>query len=198
MMERLLPVMFCGYFQPYLWEVLAELSFFYRKLCAKEVDPIDLESMELQVPVLLCKLEMIFPPGFFNPMQHLILHLPYEARMGGPVQYRWMYPGERDQKDLKSKVKNRARVEASIAEAYILDEISNFTTIYFADQVYTVHNPVARYNVIVESRECSLSLFSIKGDSISRGVTRHLTEVEWEAAMLYVLTNLPEVDDYIG
>jgi hypothetical protein len=34
-------------------------------------------------PVLLCKLEKIFPPGFFNPMQHLILHLPYEARMGG-------------------------------------------------------------------------------------------------------------------
>jgi hypothetical protein len=32
--------------------------------------------------VLLCKLEKIFPPGFFNPMQHLILHLPYEARMG--------------------------------------------------------------------------------------------------------------------
>ena len=24
-----------------------------------------------------------FPPGFFNPMQHLILHLPYKARMGG-------------------------------------------------------------------------------------------------------------------
>ena len=34
-------------------------------------------------PVLLCKLEKIFPPGFFNLMQHLILHLPYEARMGG-------------------------------------------------------------------------------------------------------------------
>jgi hypothetical protein len=29
------------------------------------------------------ELEKIFPPGFFNPMQHLILHLPYEARMGG-------------------------------------------------------------------------------------------------------------------
>jgi hypothetical protein len=28
--------------------------------------------------VLLCKLETIFPPGFFNPMQHLILHLPYD------------------------------------------------------------------------------------------------------------------------
>jgi hypothetical protein len=31
----------------------------------------------------MCKIEKIFPLGFFNPMQHLILHLPYEARMGG-------------------------------------------------------------------------------------------------------------------
>jgi hypothetical protein len=35
--------------------------------------------------VLLCKLEKIFPPGFFNLMQHLILHHPYEAWMGGRV-----------------------------------------------------------------------------------------------------------------
>jgi hypothetical protein len=39
-------------------------------------------DLERLAPVLLCKLEKIFPPGFFNPMQHLILHLPYEARMG--------------------------------------------------------------------------------------------------------------------
>ena len=41
------------------------------------------EQMEKLAPVLLCKLEKIFPLGFFNPMQHMILHLPYEARMGG-------------------------------------------------------------------------------------------------------------------
>jgi hypothetical protein len=33
--------------------------------------------------MLLCMLEKIFPPNFFNLMQHLILHLSYEARMGG-------------------------------------------------------------------------------------------------------------------
>ncbi|EAZ27833.1 hypothetical protein OsJ_11786 [Oryza sativa Japonica Group] len=37
-----------------------------------------------------------------------------------------------------------------------------------------------------------------RGDSTSRGVPRHLTREEWNAAMLYVLTNLTEVDDYIG
>ena len=40
-------------------------------------------DLERMAPVLLYKLEKIFPPDFFNPMQHLILHLSYEARMGG-------------------------------------------------------------------------------------------------------------------
>jgi hypothetical protein len=40
-------------------------------------------DLERMAPVLLCKLEKILPPGFFNPMEHMILHLPYEARMGG-------------------------------------------------------------------------------------------------------------------
>jgi hypothetical protein len=62
---------------------LAELSFFFRQLCAKEIDPVVISSMECQALVLLCKLEKIFPLAFFNPMQHLIMHLPYEARMGG-------------------------------------------------------------------------------------------------------------------
>uniref|UniRef100_A0A0E0E3Z0 DUF4218 domain-containing protein n=1 Tax=Oryza meridionalis TaxID=40149 RepID=A0A0E0E3Z0_9ORYZ len=196
-MERLLPVMFHGYLANDVWAVLAELSFFYRKLCAKEIDPIEMANLKHQVPILLCKLEMLFPPGFFNPMQHLIVHLPHEAMMWGPVQYRWMFLVERGQKNLKRKVKNRARVEASIAEAYILDEVSHFTYIYFAEQVRTVHNPIPRYNVTIESNDCELSLFFNRGQSTSRAVPRHLTDEEWGAAMLYVLTNLPEVDDYV-
>ena len=66
-------------------------------------------------PVLLCKLEKIFPPGFFLLMQHLIVHLPSEARLGGPVQARWCYPIERCLKTLRKKCTNKARIEASIA-----------------------------------------------------------------------------------
>jgi hypothetical protein len=29
-------------------------------------------------------LEKIFPQGWFNPMQHLLVHLLYEAKVGGP------------------------------------------------------------------------------------------------------------------
>ena len=73
-----------GYLPDNVWLVLAELSNFLRQLCAKELSQAVIADMEKMAPVLLCKLEKIFPPAFFNPMQHLLLHLPYEARMGGP------------------------------------------------------------------------------------------------------------------
>ena len=66
--------------------MLAELSNFFHQLCAKELSRTVIADMEKMAPVLLYKLEKIFPPGFFNTMQHLILHLPYEARMGGPCR----------------------------------------------------------------------------------------------------------------
>jgi hypothetical protein len=42
-----------------------------------------IDKLEQIAPALLCKLEKIFPPGFFNLMEHMILHLPRKARLGG-------------------------------------------------------------------------------------------------------------------
>jgi hypothetical protein len=30
-------------------------------------------------------MEKVFPPGWFNVMQHLLVHLPWEARVGGSI-----------------------------------------------------------------------------------------------------------------
>jgi hypothetical protein len=120
---------------------LLELSYFFRQLCAKELSRTVVADLERLALVLLCKLEKIFPPDFFNPMQHFILHLPYEARMGGPVQGRWCYPIERCLKTIQKKCINKCKIEASIAEAYILEEVSNFTTTYYGDKLSSVHNP---------------------------------------------------------
>jgi hypothetical protein len=81
--ERTLPAMVRGYVPEHVWLVLSELSYFFRQLCAKELSRTIIADLERLAPVLLCKLEKIFPPDFSNPMQRLILHLPYEARMGG-------------------------------------------------------------------------------------------------------------------
>jgi hypothetical protein len=68
--EILLPVMFRGYLDDDVRTMLAELSHFYRHLCAKEINKDMMEKLEDEIPVLLCKLEKIFPLGWFNPMQH--------------------------------------------------------------------------------------------------------------------------------
>jgi hypothetical protein len=46
--------------------VLAELSYFYRQLCAKEIVVEMMQKLEKEIPVLLCKMEKIFPPMFFK------------------------------------------------------------------------------------------------------------------------------------
>ena len=75
-----------GYVPKHVWHMLAESSYFFCQLCAKELSRDVIDDLEKVAHVLLCKLEKIFPPGFFLVMQHLILHLPYEARMGGPCR----------------------------------------------------------------------------------------------------------------
>ncbi|XP_016507785.2 uncharacterized protein LOC107825437 [Nicotiana tabacum] len=55
----------------------------------------DLDILEAEIPIILCKLQLVFPPAFFDVMVHLPIHLPSEAKLGGPAQYRNMYPIER-------------------------------------------------------------------------------------------------------
>jgi hypothetical protein len=38
---------------------------------------------------------MIFSSSFFDLIENLPIYLPFEEKIGGPVQYRWMYPFER-------------------------------------------------------------------------------------------------------
>ncbi|KAK7260419.1 hypothetical protein RIF29_26445 [Crotalaria pallida] len=59
-------------------------------------------------------------------MVHLVVHLVEEAKLGGPVHYRWMFPIERYLGLLKSYVRNKACSEGSIVEGYLMQEILTF------------------------------------------------------------------------
>ncbi|BBH03831.1 transposable element gene [Prunus dulcis] len=82
---------------------------------------------------VLCKFEMIFPPAFFTSMMHVMVHLPEEALLAGPVNYRWMYPIERLLGELKKSVRNRAKPEGSIIEAWVQYESLTFCGMYLKD-----------------------------------------------------------------
>jgi hypothetical protein len=69
-MERLILIMFCGYFIADVWKMFAELSYLYRKICAKQVSKVMMLELEKKIEVLLYKMEKVFPHGWFNAMQH--------------------------------------------------------------------------------------------------------------------------------
>jgi len=93
-METLLPIAFSS-LPMHVLNPLIEISHFFKDLCSTVLKGDSIRRLEENIPLILCKLERIFPPGFFDSMEHLPIHLPYEAWLGGPVQYRWMYPFER-------------------------------------------------------------------------------------------------------
>ncbi|XP_059649606.1 uncharacterized protein LOC132295377 isoform X1 [Cornus florida] len=95
LVQRLLPIAIRGYLDVDISNALIELGFFFKELCCRTLKLEILEQLEKDIVVTLCKLEMIFPPAFFDVMVHLAVHLPREAILAGLVQYRWMYPIER-------------------------------------------------------------------------------------------------------
>jgi hypothetical protein len=54
-----------------------------------------METLEINIVQTICKLKMIFPLSFFDLIDNLPIHLPFEEIVGGSVQYRRMYLFER-------------------------------------------------------------------------------------------------------
>ncbi|CAL8991489.1 unnamed protein product [Prunus brigantina] len=91
--------------------------------------PTDINQLRHDIVQVLCKFEMIFPPAFFTSMIHVMVHLPEEALLAGPVNYRWMYPIE------------RVRPEGSIIEAWVQYESLTFCGMYLKDVETTFNRP---------------------------------------------------------
>jgi len=191
-----MPVMIRGYVDEETWRVLAELSFFFRQICARELDREVILKLHEQAPELLCKLETILPPGFFNPMQHMILHLAHEALMGGPVSTRWQFAPERKMKDLRQNTGNKCKIEASMAEACLNEEVSSFTTKFYDANIPTKHNPVVRYNAPNPADVPKLSIFIGLGGKSSGAKKFSMTKVERDMISSYILLTMEEVSPY--
>ena len=95
LMQQLLPIALRGSLPSHVIRPLIKLACFFRKICLKTLTVFDIASAKADIAVTLCELKKIFPPSFFTMMVHLVMHLAIETKIGGPVQYRWMYPIER-------------------------------------------------------------------------------------------------------
>lgn len=95
LMQQLLPVAIRGLLPKGPRLAILRMCAFFNRLCQRVIDVEQISVMETEIVETLCMFERFFPPSFFDIMVHLTVHLGREARLCGPVHFRWMYPFER-------------------------------------------------------------------------------------------------------
>ncbi|XP_048629229.1 uncharacterized protein LOC125600641 [Brassica napus] len=166
------------------------LCSYFNRLCQRIIDPEKLISMETEFVETMCQLERFFPPALFDIMFHLPLHLSREARLGGPVHFRWMYPFERYMKTLKAFVKNYARPEACMAEAYLAGECVAFCLEFLKESV-PVQEAVNRNEDVEADR------MVVEGRPLQKGIEVTLSDKDRDIAHRYVLMNMASLDPFL-
>ncbi|GKA14187.1 putative transposase-associated domain-containing protein [Tanacetum coccineum] len=174
-------------------KAVSDLCSFFKGLCAKVLDPSELDKMEYQVVRTLCELEQLFPPSFFTIMVHLTIHLISEAKLGGPVHYRWMYPIERYLMRLKSYVRNKAQPEGSMAEGYVKDECLTFCSRYF-EGVETPFNRPPRNDETIYGKE--MYMLNSGGRKLGKVDILELDYTSLAQAHRYVLLNHSKIQPF--
>ena len=167
----------------------------FNQLCARTVNVTDMVRAQDQLVIILCKLERIFPPAFFDIMIHLVLHLPEEAILGGPVYMRWMYPFERYLKRLKDYVRNAAKPEGSISEGYVVDEALTFCSRYFDDIETRFNRPDRNDDGIHRTRR--LFVFESQCKPMGKQSQVYVEKNVRDKAEFYILNNSPEIETYL-
>ena len=77
--EHLLPIAIHSILPENVRSAITKLCFFFRAICSKVINPDSLQTLQREISVTLCGLEMYFTPSFFDIMVHLTIHLVKET-----------------------------------------------------------------------------------------------------------------------
>ncbi|XP_056852980.1 uncharacterized protein LOC130502239 [Raphanus sativus] len=190
LVQNLLPAALRGLLHSGPRIAINRLCSYFNRLCQRIIDPEKHILMETEFVETMCQLERFFPPSLFDIMFHLPIHLSKEARLGGPVHFRWMYPFERYMKTLKAFVKNYARPEACMAEGYLAGECVAFCLEFLQDSVQ-VQEPVNRNEYIEADRVV------VEVRHLQKGVEVTLSDKDRDISHRYVLMNMASMDPYV-
>ncbi|XP_056695386.1 uncharacterized protein [Spinacia oleracea] len=133
MKRKLLPLAMRESVNEKVSSVLIELCDIFRALCAKNLVVIELEKLQKRMVVTLCNMEKIFPPTFFTIMVHLVVHLSDEAKIGGPIHNRLMYPIEREHVAHIKRFTRRTRSTPIVLDRMHNEEFSDWLKTFVND-----------------------------------------------------------------
>jgi hypothetical protein len=112
-----------------------------------------------------------------------------------------MYHIERALKNLRVMVHNKARVEGCITEEFKLKEIAYFTSVYLGFRKRLHHNvntPTIQYHVDEDITCSDLQNFQWTGMNVGASTAYQPAEEEQMSALLYMYTNMDEMDQYFA
>ena len=66
LLQQILPIAMRGLIHKDIYEAIAELGIFFKEICAKTLKVDVLQRLKFEIPIILCKLEKIFPSAFFD------------------------------------------------------------------------------------------------------------------------------------
>ncbi|KAL0318308.1 UNVERIFIED_CONTAM: hypothetical protein Sangu_1987000 [Sesamum angustifolium] len=179
-------------FLKHVWSALTDVSLLLLSICSTTLDVTKQHELEHSVTVIMCNLEKIFFSAFFEAIEHLIIHLPYDTHIGVPVQYRSMYPIERFVRDFKKKLNKKAHVNASIVE-----EIDLFSPHYFESGVHCRRNRLSRNDGLTSNEDrIQRSTFSHLGRASGVSKKRWLNGSKRHIIETYILCNCEGVTPY--
>jgi hypothetical protein len=92
-------------------------------------------------------------------------------------------------------VRNKARVDGCIAEVFACKEIMTFSSKYFTC-ANNVNAHMTQYHIVEEVPLNELSIFQWKGKGGGAPIAHYVTDEEWNYTMLYMYTNIEEVQPY--
>nr|GEU83235.1 hypothetical protein [Tanacetum cinerariifolium] len=149
---------------------IIKLCSFFKQICFATFMKDDMLKAQSKVVDILCNLELIYPPAFFDIMIHLVIHLPLEAL--------------------------EAKPEGLIAEGYVAEEALTFSSHYFRDVTMKFNRPDR--NVDPSPPTCMFQVFRSIYKSIGLRLVIQFDDQELKKVTWYVLHNSPEIDTYLS
>lgn len=96
---------------------------------------------------------------------------------------------------LKHNHMNQNHIEGSIAQAYLMREVANFTKMYSGDEITrTRRNDIG---VFAPQYEGQLRVFVPVGVPCGRGKDKLMDDIDFKRVILYIVRNTPEFDPFV-
>lgn len=157
LMTQILPVAIRGIMDAHVRETLFGLCNFFDVISRKSIGVRQLRRLQEEIVVILCELEMYFPPAFFDVMVHLLVHIVEDIIQLRPTFLHSMMLFERMNGVIKGYVRNMSRPEGSIARGFLTEECISYCTNYLGVCVAVSKNTGLKCSVL--ANQCMHAVF---------------------------------------